>query len=51
LGDYIGTLQQTWHVSERDIEEFVKAKRLKGVSEKTINDEVRYIRRALAELD
>jgi len=51
LGDYIGTLQQTWHVSERDIEEFVKAKRLKGVSEKTINDEVRYIRKALAELD
>jgi len=51
LGDYIGTLQQTWHVSERDIEEFVKAKRLKGVSEKIINDEVRYIRRALAELD
>jgi integrase len=51
LGDYITTLQQTWHVTEKDIEDFVKAKRLKGRSEKTIRDEVRYIRRALAELD
>jgi len=51
LADYIGTLQQAWHVTERDIEEFIKIKRLKGRSEKTIRDEVRYIRRALAELD
>jgi len=51
LGDYITTLQQAWHVSERDIEDFVKTKRLKGLSEKTIRDEVRYIRRALAWLD
>ena len=51
LGDYITTLQQTWHVTEKDIDEFIKAKRLKGLSEKTIRDEVRYIRRALAELD
>jgi len=50
LGDYITTLQQTWHVTERDIEEFVKAKRLKGLSDKTIRDEVHYIREALAEL-
>ncbi len=50
LGDYLTTLQQTWHVTERDIEEFIKAKKLKGVSEKTIRDEVRYIREALAEL-
>jgi len=50
LGDYITTLQQTWHVTERDIEEFVKAKKLKGLSEKTIRDEVHYIREALAEL-
>jgi len=51
LSDYISTLQQSWRVTERDIEEFIKIKRLKGRSEKTIRDEVRYIRRALAELD
>jgi len=51
LGDYIGSLQQTWHVTEKDIEEFIRAKRLKGLSEKTIKDEVRYVREALAELD
>jgi integrase len=51
LGDYITTLQQTWHVTEKDIEEFIRAKRLKGLSEKTIKDEVRYIREALAELN
>jgi len=50
LGDYITTLQQTWHVTEEDIEEFVKAKKLKGLSDKTIRDEVRYIRETLAEL-
>ena len=50
LGDYITTLQQTWHVTEKDIEEFIKAKRLKGLSDKTIRDEVHYIREALAEL-
>jgi len=51
LGDYIGSLQQTWHVTEQDIESFIKAKRLKGLSEKTIKDEVRYVREVLAELD
>jgi integrase len=51
LGDYITTLQQTWHVTEKDIEDFVRAKRLKGLTDKTIRDEVRYIREALAELD
>ena len=51
LGEYIGSLQQTWHVTEKDVEDFIKAKRLKGRSEKTIRDEVRYIRRALAWLD
>jgi len=51
LGDYITTLQQTWHVTEKDIEEFIKAKRLKGLSDKTIRDEVHYIREALAELN
>jgi len=51
LGDYITTLQQTWHVTEKDIEDFVKAKRLKGVTEKTIRDYVHYLREMLAELD
>jgi integrase len=50
LGDYITTLQQTWHITEKDIEDFIKAKRLKGLSDKTIRDEVHYIREALAEL-
>jgi integrase len=50
LGDYLTTLQQTWHVTEKDIEDFVRAKRLKGLSDKTIRDEVHYIREALAEL-
>jgi integrase len=40
-----------WVVTEQDVEEFVKAKRLKGLSEKTIRDEVRYIRLALSELN
>jgi integrase len=51
LGDYIGSQQQTWHVTEKDIEDFIKAKKLKGLSEKTIRDEVRYIREALARLN
>jgi len=51
LGDYITTLQQTWHVSERDIEEFVRVKRLKGLRGKTIRDYVHYLREMLAELD
>jgi len=51
LADYIGTLQQTWHVTEKDIEDFTKVKRMKGLAEKTIKDQLRYIRRALAELD
>jgi len=41
----------SWVVGEKDIEDFIKAKRLKGLREQTINDEVRYIRRVLAELD
>jgi len=38
-------------VAEQDLEEFVRTKRLKGLAEKTIRDEVRYIRLALAELN
>jgi Site-specific recombinase XerD len=51
LGDYVRIMGTKWVVTEQDIEEFVKAKRLKGVSEKTIRDEVHYIREALAELN
>ncbi|WP_052885762.1 tyrosine-type recombinase/integrase [Vulcanisaeta distributa] len=51
LGDYVQSLGRAWHVTQEDIEAFIKAKRLKGVGEKTLNDELRYIRRALEELD
>jgi integrase len=50
LGDYVRSMGNKWVVTEQDIEEFIRAKRLKGLAEKTIRDEVRYIRRALAEL-
>jgi len=50
LGEYVRSMGTRWVVTEQDIEEFVKAKRLKGLSEKTIRDEVRYIRLALSEL-
>ena len=51
LGDYVRAMGNKWVVTEQDIEEFIKAKRLRGLREQTINDELRYIRRALAELD
>jgi len=51
LGEYVRSMGTRWVVGEQDIEEFVKAKRLKGLSEKTIRDEVRYIRLALSELN
>ncbi|MFP3160884.1 MAG: tyrosine-type recombinase/integrase [Vulcanisaeta sp.] len=51
LGDYVRSMDNKWIVSEQDIEEFVKAKHLKGLTDKTIRYEVRYIRRALAELN
>ncbi|WP_054853684.1 hypothetical protein [Vulcanisaeta distributa] len=51
LGDYIRSAGRQWVVSKEDIDAFIKAKRLKGLSEKTINDELRYIERALAEMD
>jgi hypothetical protein len=41
----------SWTVRETDIEEPVKAKRLRGLSEKTVRDEARYIRLALSELN
>jgi integrase len=51
LGEYVRSMGNRWVVTEKDIEDFVKAKKLKGLREQTINDELRYIRRALAELD
>jgi len=51
LGDYVRSAGTRWAVTEQDIEEFTRAKRLKGLSEKTIRDEVHYIREALAELN
>ena len=51
LGDYVRSMGNKWVVAEQDVEEFIKAKRLKGLSEKTIQYEVRYIRRALAGLN
>jgi integrase len=50
FGEEFREYRSSWVVSEKDIEDFIKAKRLKGLREQTINDEVRYIRRALAEL-
>jgi integrase len=40
-----------WVVTEQDIEEFIKAKRLEGVTEKTLRDYVHYLREMLAELN
>lgn len=51
LGDYVRSAGTKWVVAEQDLEEFVRTKRLKGLAEKTIRDEVRYIRLALAELN
>ena len=51
LGEYVRSMDTRWVVTEQDIEEFVKAKRLKGLKEKTIRDHVRYIRLALSELN
>jgi len=51
LGDYVKSAGTKWVVTEQDLEEFVKAKKLKGLAEKTIRDEIRYIRLALSELN
>jgi len=51
LGDYVRSMGNKWVVAEQDVEEFIRTKHLKGLSEKTIRDEVRYIRRALAGLN
>jgi integrase len=51
LGDYVRSIGREWVVSEQDIEDFVKAKRLEGVTEKTLRDYVHYLREMLAELN
>jgi integrase len=51
LGEYVRSMGTRWVVSEQDVEEFVKAKRLKGLKEKTIHDHVHYLRLALSELN
>jgi integrase len=51
FGEEFREYRTSWVVTEKDIEEFIRAKRLKGLAEKTIRDEVHYIREALAELN
>jgi len=50
LGDYVRSAGTRWAVTEQDIEEFIKAKRLEGVTEKTLRDYTHYLREMLAEL-
>jgi integrase len=50
LGDYVRSAGTRWAVTEQDIEEFIRAKRLEGVTEKTLRDYVHYLREMLAEL-
>ena len=51
LGDYIRSAGKQWVVEEKDIDEFTRVKKLEGVTEKTIRDEVHYIREALAKMN
>jgi integrase len=51
FGEEFREYRTSWVVTEKDLEEFVRAKKLKGLAEKTIRDEVHYIREALAELN
>jgi integrase len=51
LGEYVRSMGTRWVVTEQDVEEFVKAKRLRGLKEKTIRDHVHYLRLALSELN
>jgi integrase len=51
FGEEFREYRSSWVVTEQDLEEFARAKRLKGLAEKTIRDEVRYIRLALSELN
>jgi len=51
LGEELQEYKTSWTVREADVEEFVRAKRLKGLREKTIRDHVHYLRLALSELN
>jgi len=51
LGDYVRSIGREWVVTEQDLEDFVKAKRLEGVTEKTLRNYVHYLREILAELN
>ncbi|MDT7969815.1 MAG: hypothetical protein RQ842_04555, partial [Vulcanisaeta sp.] len=51
FGEEFREYRSSWVVTEQDLEEFVRAKKLKGLAEKTIRDEVRYVRLALSELN
>ncbi len=52
LGDQALALGRTWTVTQGDVEEYVKAMRLRGgSSEKNLRDRLRYVQRALAEMN
>jgi len=51
FGDEFREYRASWMVAERDVEEFVRAKRLRGLSDRTIKTEVHYIRQALSDLN
>ncbi len=51
FGEEFREYRSSWVVTERDVEEFVRAKRLEGVTEKTLRDYVHYLREMLAELN
>ncbi|WP_054842582.1 site-specific integrase [Vulcanisaeta distributa] len=51
LGDYVQSLGRVWHVTNEDIEAYLKALRLRNASRETVSMRLRYIRRALADLD
>jgi len=51
FGDEFREYRASWTVREADIEEFIKAKRLRGLREKTIKDHIHYLRLALSDLN
>ncbi len=51
LGDYVQSLGRAWHVTQEDVDAYVKAMRLRGVKDKTLRDGLGYIRRALSEMN
>jgi integrase len=51
FGEEFREHRTSWVVTEKDIEDFTKAKRLEGVTEKTLRDYVHYLREMLAELN